>query len=195
MAENTQTQTQTQTQTTQETNQVPAGGIDYGKIEAMINKGTQQKESAILNSYFKQQGLSDDEMKQAISDFKANRKNAAKEHETEFSALKTENEKLKAQIQQSKVQTAAQQTAFELGVDVKNVPFVLKLADFEKVIDEKGEINSEALKTALSKVLEDVPAFKQTIKDSKGFVTVGGKEQSAQDNKAEDEKLRKAFGL
>ena len=31
--------------------------IDYGKIEAMINKGNQQKENAILKSYFEQQGM------------------------------------------------------------------------------------------------------------------------------------------
>ena len=33
----------------QATQQVTAPEIDYGKIEAMINKGNQQKENAILN--------------------------------------------------------------------------------------------------------------------------------------------------
>ena len=36
--------------------------IDYSKIEAMISKGTQQKESAILKSYFEQQGMTDEEV-------------------------------------------------------------------------------------------------------------------------------------
>ena len=50
MAETDNTQAQgTQAQGTQ---QVQTPEIDYGKIEAMINKGTQQKENAILKSLF-----------------------------------------------------------------------------------------------------------------------------------------------
>ena len=54
----------TQAQATQQT-QAPE--IDYGKIEAMINKGTQQKENAILKSFFEQQGMTEEEIKTAIS--------------------------------------------------------------------------------------------------------------------------------
>jgi hypothetical protein len=171
------------------------GGIDYEKIEAMITKGTQQKESAILKSYFEQQGLSNEEMTQAINDFKANRKNAAQQRETEFTTLKTENAQLKEQMLKTNISNEAQRAALELGVDAKNVQFVLKLADFDGAVSDKGEINAEAVKSAVSKVLEEVPAFKQAKNDSKGFIPVGGKEQTADDEKAAEERLRKAFGL
>ena len=186
-----------ETDNTQTPTTVPNSGnsIDYEKIEAIIAKGTQQKESAILKSYFEQQGLSDEEMTQAINDFKTNRKNAEKARETEFSTLKTENAQLKEQILKSNISSAAQQAALEMGVDTKNIPFVLKLADFDGAVSDKGEINADAVKNAVSKVLEDVPAFKQAKGEGKGFVQVGGKEQTADDEKAADERLRTAFGL
>ena len=93
------------------------------------------------------------------------------------------------------ISSAAQQAALEMGIDTKNIPFVLKLADFDGAVSEKGEINAEVVKNAVSKVLEAVPAFKTQEKDSKGFVSVGSKEQAADDEKAADERLRKAFGL
>ena len=65
---NTQVTPQPQAQATQ---QVTSPEIDYGKIEAMINKGTQQKENAILKSFFEQQGMTEDEVKTAISSYKA----------------------------------------------------------------------------------------------------------------------------
>ena len=43
--------------------------IDYDKIQSMIDKGVQQKENAILKSYFEQQGMSEDEIKTAINIF------------------------------------------------------------------------------------------------------------------------------
>lgn len=44
--------------------------IDYSKIEEIVKSGTAQKESAILKSYFSQQGLSAEEMTAAISAYK-----------------------------------------------------------------------------------------------------------------------------
>ena len=61
----------TQVTQMQATQQTTAPEIDYGKIEAMINKGTQQKENAILKSFFEQQGMTEDEVKTAISSYKA----------------------------------------------------------------------------------------------------------------------------
>lgn len=65
----------------------PQGGtqppaIDYGKIEDMIHKGTQQRESAILEGYFKQLGMSGEELQTAVQDFKTKRATQAKEKET-----------------------------------------------------------------------------------------------------------------
>lgn len=76
--------------------QTPA--IDYGKIEDMIHKGTQQRESAILEGYFKQLGMSGEELQTAVQDFKTKRATQAKEKETSYQNAQQEIVRLKAQV-------------------------------------------------------------------------------------------------
>lgn len=45
--------------------------IDYEKIQQMLDGTLKAKEDVALKSYFKQQGLSQEEVEQAISTFKA----------------------------------------------------------------------------------------------------------------------------
>lgn len=68
MAEpNTQTEPQkTQQGTTQQT----TPEFDYDKLASLIAGKQTVTEDTVLKSYFKQQGLSEDEMKQAINSFK-----------------------------------------------------------------------------------------------------------------------------
>ena len=42
--------------------------------------------------------------------------------------------------------------ASEVGVDLQTMPYVLQLADLSNVIDDKGVVNKETLKTALNAV-------------------------------------------
>ena len=48
-------------------------GIDYEKIQAIVDGRNAKTEDSVLKSYFQQQGLSAEEMKTAITDFKNNR--------------------------------------------------------------------------------------------------------------------------
>lgn len=50
--------------------QTTAPQIDYGKIQQMLDGTLAAKEDTALKAYFKQQGLSEEEMKQAIAAFK-----------------------------------------------------------------------------------------------------------------------------
>lgn len=84
----------------------PQGGtqppsIDYGKIEDMIQKGTQQRESTILEGYFKQLGMSGEELQTAVQDFKTKRATQAKEKETSYQNAQQEITRLKAQVLES----------------------------------------------------------------------------------------------
>jgi len=54
-------------------NNQQAAGVDYDKIQAMLDNATAKKENAVLKSYFQQQGLSEDEISQAIATFKQNK--------------------------------------------------------------------------------------------------------------------------
>ena len=154
-----------QAQTTQQT----APAIDYGKIQQMLEGTLAAKEDTALKAYFKQQGLSQQEVEQAIATFKQQK--AA--NTPDVGALQTQMTQAQAAAQQAQIQAAATMAAVELDIDAKSIPYILKLADFSQAVGQDGKINEETLKGALNKVLEDVPALKPQAATAAGFVQVG----------------------
>ena len=168
-------------------------GIDYGKIQSMIDRGVQQKENAILKSYFEQQGMSEDEVKSAIGDWKAKKQSQATEKDNAFAQAQEQNKALQARLTKELIDKQAFNDCLDLGVDRNTIPYVLKSADFKDAIDEKGEVKADVIRKAVEQVLKDVPAFKGTAKDEKGFkIGVGGEPDDATE---QENALRKAFGL
>lgn len=167
-----------------------APAIDYDKIQSMIDKGTQQKENAILKSYFQQQGLSEEEARQAMTAYKQQK--AAQQ--PDVSAIQTQLAQAQAAAQQAAVDKEATLAAIELGIDAKTIPYVLKLADFSQAMGADGKINPEAVKSALNKVVEEVPALKPQPGQTTGFVQVGAS-GGASPQTTTDDALKKAFGL
>ncbi|MBD5087380.1 MAG: hypothetical protein HDT30_00995 [Clostridiales bacterium] len=143
--------------------------IDYDKIQSMIDKGTQQKEDAILKGYFQKQGLTEEEAQQAMAAFKQQK--AAKT--PDVAGLQTQVQTLQTQAQQAVIEKDATIGAIALGLDVKQVPYILKMADFSKAMDKDGKTNPEAIKEAINKVLEDFPQLKPQKEENKGFQKVG----------------------
>ena len=185
---NTQITPQPQTQAQQTT----APDIDYGKIEAMINKGTQQKENAILKSFFEQQGMTEDEVKTAISSYKAEQGKKAEEQKTAYANMQAENEQLKAQILQNNINAKATDIGLDMGVDKNAVGYLIKMADLSKVVNEKNEISEEAIKNAFEEVLKNVPALKASTNSNNGF-KVGADSQQQENDRTN--MLRKVAGL
>ena len=184
----TENNTQAQTQATQ----VTAPEIDYGKIEAMINKGTQQKENAILKSFFEQQGMTEDEVKTAISSYKAEQGKKAEEQKNAYATMQAENEQLKAQILQSNINAKATDIGLDMGVDKNAVGYLIKMADLSKAVNEKNEISEEAIKNAFEEVLKNVPALKASVNSNTGF-KVGADNVQQENDKTN--MLRKVAGL
>ena len=169
-----QNQQQTQTQTGQQASLA----IDYAKIQQMLEGTLAAKEDTALKAYFKQQGLSQEEVEQAIAAFKQQK--AASQ--PDVAALQQQATQAQALAQQAQMQAAATMAAVSLGIDAKTIPYVLKMADLSQVMGQDGKINDEALKAALNKVLEDVPALKPQAPGSTGFIQVGvasGQQQTA----------------
>lgn len=169
-----QNQQQTQTQTGQQASLA----IDYAKIQQMLEGTLAAKEDTALKAYFKQQGLSQEEMEQAIAAFKQQK--AASQ--PDVAALQQQATQAQALAQQAQMQAAATMAAVSLGIDAKTIPYVLKMADLSQVMGQDGKINDEALKAALNKVLEDVPALKPQAPGTTGFIQVGvasGQQQTA----------------
>ena len=167
--------------------------IDYDKIQSMIDKGVQQKENAILKSYFEQQGMSADEVKAAIGDWKSKKQTQAKEQTDSINQLQENNKAVQARLTQELLSRQAFNDCLDLGVDRATIPHVIKCAEFNDCLDDKGEVKADKVRETIEKVLADVPAFKGTAKDEKGFkVGVGGEQDDATE---QENAFRKAFGL
>ena len=167
--EGQQSQTAQQTGTQQSNTQQAGPAFDYDKLASIIAGKQSVAEDTTLKGYFKQQGLSKEEADQAISAFKQQ-----KEANTpDVAALQTQAAQAQQIARQEQMKTAATLAAVAMGIDAKNIPYVLKMADLSQVQGEDGKINDETLKAALEKVLEDVPALKTKVAEAKGFIQVG----------------------
>ena len=167
--------------------------IDYDKIQSMIDKGVQQKENAILKSYFEQQGMSEDEIKTAIGDYKSKKQTQAQEQAGELTKLQNANTELQSRLTNELLSKQAFNDCLDLGVDKNTIPYVIKSADFKDAIGDKGEIKADKVREAVEQVLKDVPAFKGTSNDDKGIkFGVSGEQDDATE---QENALRKAFGL
>lgn len=174
----------------QQTQPGQAPAIDYAKIQQMLDGTLSAKEDTALKAYFKQQGLSQEEAEQAMTAFKQQK--AAQQ--PDVGALQTQLARAQAEAQKAMIDNAATMTAISLGLDAKTIPYILKMADLSQVMGQDGKINEETLKTALNKVLEDVPALKPQPGQATGFVQVGVSGGTGQ-QQTTDDALKKAFGL
>ena len=160
---------QTQQQGAQASQQAASPIIDYAKIQQMLEGTLAAKEDTALKAYFKQQGLSQEEAEQAMATFKAEKA----KNQPDVAALTQTAQAARAAAQQAMLDKEATLAAISLGLDAKTIPYVLKMADLSQAIGQDGKVNTEALNTALNKVLEDVPALKPQASGTTGFVQVG----------------------
>lgn len=167
-----------------------APNIDYEKIAQLVNGKQNATEDSVLKGYFKQQGLSQEEMNQAIATFKQQK--AASQPDVR--AMQAQLAQAQAAAQKALIENAATMSAISLGIDAKTIPYVLKMADLSQVMAQDGKINDETMKNALNKVLEDVPALKPQPGQTTGFVQVGASGGTGQ-QPTPDDALKKAFGL
>lgn len=172
------------------TPQSAPSAIDYEKIQQMLNGTLAAKEDTALKAYFKQQGLSQQEAEQAMADFKAQKA----KNQPDVGAMQTQLAQAQAAQQQAQVQSAATMVAVGLNIDAKAIPYVLKMADLSQTVGQDGKINDEAIKTALGKVLEDIPALKPQATETTGFIQVGAS-GGTQMQSATDAELDRIFGV
>lgn len=190
MAESTTTTTTTAEPTTAQ--QTTSATVDYDKIQKMLDGTLAAKEDTVLKAYFKQQGLSQEEAEQAIATFKQQK--AASQ--PDVGALQQQAQAAQKAAQDAQIQAAATMAAVSLGISTNTIPYVLKMADLSAAVGEDGKLNDDAIKNALNKVLEDIPALKPQAAGASGFVQVGvGGNPSQGAASADNDALKAAFGL
>lgn len=156
----------------------PAPQIDYDKLASIISGKQTATEETVLKSYFKEQGLSGEEMRQAIASFKEQKA----KNTPDVAAMQEELTQAQAQVRQEQIEKHAMLEALALGVEAKTIPYLIKLADLSNVIGDDGKVNQETLKNALSKVLEELPQLKPNTEVNMGFQVGGSSGQNEQSN-------------
>lgn len=165
-------------------NNQQAAGIDYDKIQSMLDTATAKKENAVLKSYFQQQGLSEEEVSQAIATFKENKAQQTAQQQNDTAQLQNQVAAANQEAEKVRIELAATQVAMTLGIDSKTLPYVLKMADFSKAKGTDGKISDDNIKTALEQVLKDVPALKPATESNSGFQMGAGQQTGGQQSSA-----------
>lgn len=165
--------------------------IDYSKIQQMLEGTLKAKEETALKAYFKQQNMTEEQMNQAIAAFK--QQQAA--NTPDMAAIQTNLENAQKAALQANIEKEAMFLAGELGVDLKTMPYILKLADLASVADDKGNINKETLKNSLNKVLEELPQLKPaSAGGANGFRQIGAGSAGANNAAGQEDLIAAAFG-
>ena len=154
--------------------QAPA--FDYDKLANLIAGKQSVTEESVLKGYFKQQGLSKEQMEQAITAFKqqqADKQPDVAGMQNQITETQKQLTQAQAAVQKAQIESAATMTAISLGIQAKTIPYVLKMADFSQVIGQDGKVSEEALTAAINKVLEDIPALKPQADAKSGFMQIG----------------------
>ena len=168
--------------------------IDYEKLSNMITKGQEVKENGILKSFFESQGLKEDEIKDAIAEYKSNKQKKAAESQNNYNELNDKYNKMVETLKTERMNTALKDIGYELGLDAKGIKAVAKLPDInkEEVFNEDGTIDVNKIKESIAATLEEYPNFKQT-KEKPQFVKTETPDSNIEID--EQERLRKLFGL
>ena len=186
--QNTQTQQGNQQGGGQQNQTAPA--FDYDKLAGIINGKQRADEETILKNYFKNQGLSSDEMKQAIAAFKDQKA----KNTPDVGKLQSDLSTAQSDLVKERLNTAVMKEALKQGVPLESVDYLLRMADLNNVTDENGKVKEDAITEAVKKVLEDVPALKGTRQSGgNGFNRIGG--DGTQSDGVDDDMLRGIFGV
>ncbi len=150
----------------------PTNTIDYNKIQEMIDGRNAKTEDSILKSYFEKQGLSKEEMESAINTFKTQKANQANAQNKELSDVQASLKQKELENQRLRIEKKAYDFAYDLNIDNKTMPYLLKMADLNNCVDKEGNVLEDTLKTALENVIADVPGLKKQVQGTVG-ITVG----------------------
>ena len=140
------------------------------EISKMLAGGAEAKENKTLQSYFKQQGMTEAEVAEAIKAYKTQR-DAGK---PDVEGMTKQLSEAQGAIQKAAIREEAYKMCDDVGVNVKTMGYILKMADFKDAVGKDGKIDSEKVKAAVNAVLEDLPQLKPDKRGNGGFRQIGG---------------------
>ena len=134
--------------------------FDYDKLAEAIAKRNASHETAVLKGMLKEQGLTKEEVDEAVKQYKQNQANKAKEEQKRIDDILAENKRYKEAEIAKQVNDEASKIAKEIGVRDDRIETLIALCDRSKFTDDKGVVNKEEMKKELEAKLTSVPEFK-----------------------------------
>lgn len=173
MNENQNVNAGVETPATPQANNVGSNSnVNYDEIFKKLDSILDKRTEGIAKSALKDNGYEDAEMKDILTQYRASKQAKANEADNQIATLTSKVTELQTTLQNERLHGEALNQARSLNVDDKTVPYLIKMADLSKCLDEKGNVNAENVKKALEAVLNDVPSLKQVDKGTAG-VQVG----------------------
>lgn len=173
----------------------PASGVDYDKLASIIDGKLKVTEDSVLKGYFKEQGLTGDEMKSAIEMFKKDKASRQPDIDglnKQIEDGKSELAKATQRAIMAETKMEAMTMASELGVEQKTIPYLLKMADLSSVVVD-GQVDQEKLKGVLADILKDVPQLKLDKEDKPNGFKVGA--DTSNSGTSSNDELARIFGI
>lgn len=176
--------------------------IDMAEAERIATEREERATRGALTSYFKQQGLSEEEVKQALEAYKARQaetkaaaRNDLTQLQAQYDALEKEKQSIMVQANQRLVRSEAMMQALSMQIRPDRVEHVIRLADLSAVgMDEHGQPDKAAISAALEAVVSTTPEFKATSgadEEGKPGFKIGASDQQQQMKDAELAKIFK----
>jgi hypothetical protein len=176
--------------------------IDMAEAERIATEREERATRGALTSYFKQQGLSEEEVKQALEAYKARQaetkaaaRNDLTQLQAQYDALEKEKQAIMVQANQRLVRSEAMMQALSMQIRPDRIEHVIRLADLSAVgMDEHGQPDKAAISAALEAVVSTTPEFKATSgadEEGKPGFKIGASDQQQQMKDAELAKIFK----
>ena len=162
----------------------------FAKLDEILEK----RSKSIIKSVLKDNGTEDAEIGDILTRYKASKQTAKTKEAETLSALQTRNAELTAKLFNIELNKAAETAATEIGMNKEKLQYAMKLADTAAVVKD-GNINNEALKSALENVLKDIPEFKAKQEVESPTIRKVGVENKDAETIDPISKMRKAIGL
>lgn len=166
--------------------------FDYDKLAEAISKRNAAHETTLLKGMFKEQGMTKEEVDEAVKLYKDNKANKAKEEQERIDQIIAENKRYKEAEIAQQVNSEASKIATELGARDDRIETLIALCDRSKFTDDKGVVNKEEMKKELEAKLTAVPEFKN--KKQVTIQSVRTNAQTAHEMTDEEAYLQRKYG-
>lgn len=168
--------------------------IQLAEMDRISGERSSRAEQGALKSYFQQQGLSEEQAKEAFTAYKTEQsKKVSPEAQALIEAANTRATEAMTQANATLIKADATIQAGTLQIRTDRIDTILSMADISKVKVTDNKVDSAAVKTALEAVLAKFPEWKtEGAPQASGFRVGADGNTSAGAN---DEALRRAFGL